>query len=86
VLSPWGGLTEDFPEAVKWSRKAADQGDSTGQNSLGVCYPKGQGVTKDEVEAVKWYRKAAEQNYAPAQYLLGQRKRPILTIDTIWRL
>jgi TPR repeat protein len=57
--------------AVKWYRKAADQGHAEAQYSLGKCYANGKGVTKDEVEAVKWYRKSADQGYAEAQYNLG---------------
>ena len=52
-------------------RKAAEQGDSKAQNSLGVCYAKGEGVETNMTEAVKWYRKAAEQGNAAAQCNLG---------------
>ena len=58
-------------EAVKWYRKAAEQGDANAQNSLGVMYYKGEGVPRDHQEAVKWYRKAAEQGHAGAQFNLG---------------
>jgi TPR repeat protein len=58
-------------EAVKWYRKAAEQGDATAQYSLGLMYYNGKGVPKDDVEAVKWYRKAAEQGDATAQFYLG---------------
>ena len=58
-------------EAVKWYRKAADQGNAPAQYNLGNMYRTGQGVAKDEVEAVKWYRKAADQGTASAQVNLG---------------
>jgi TPR repeat protein len=58
-------------EAVKWYRKAAEQGDAGAQLNLGVCYENGTGVAKDEAEAIKWYRLAAEQGCAGAQYNLG---------------
>jgi hypothetical protein len=61
----------DYVEAVKWYRKAAEQGDAVAQNNLGVMYKKGRGVTQDYAEAVKWYRKAAQQGYARAQSNLG---------------
>lgn len=61
----------NYAEAVKWYRRAAEQGNSTAQNNLGECYKNGQGVRKDDVEAVKWYRKAAEQGNADAQFNLG---------------
>jgi len=56
---------------MKWYRKAAEQNYAEAQNSLGVCYEKGQGVTKNQAEALKWFRKATEQNLAMAQYNLG---------------
>jgi len=58
-------------EAVKWYRKAAEQGNAKAQVNLGVMYYEGKGVTQDYQEAVKWYRKAAEQGLAGAQYNLG---------------
>jgi len=57
-----------YTEAVKWFRKAAEQGFVDAQMNLGVCYGKGEGVEKDEAEAVKWWRKAAEQGNAHAQF------------------
>jgi TPR repeat protein len=64
-------VAQDYAEAVKWYRKAAEQGDDFGQNSLGSMYEDGEGVAQDYAEAVKWYRKAAEQGNAKAQIELG---------------
>ena len=55
------GVEQDYAEAVKWYRKAADQGEASAQFNLGKSYYNGDGVKKDYVEAVKWYRKAADQ-------------------------
>ena len=65
------GKQKDYPEAVKWFRKAAEQGHTFAQYNLGVCYYNGWGVPQDYSEAVKWYRKAAVQGYADAQCNLG---------------
>jgi TPR repeat protein len=54
------GVAQDYKEAVKWYRKAAEQGVVDGQYNLGWMYDKGKGVVQDYKEAVKWYRKAAE--------------------------
>ena len=62
---------ENYAEAVKWYRKAADQGYAAAQYDLGFSYNLGLGVSQDYTEAVKWYRKAAEQGFADAQYNLG---------------
>jgi TPR repeat protein len=64
-------VKQDYAEAMKWYRKAADQNDADAQNNLAVMYEKGQGVTQSYAEAVKWYHKAAEQNQIVAQYNLG---------------
>jgi TPR repeat protein len=38
-------------DAVKWVRKAADQGNANAQNSLGVMYANGHGVPQIEAAA-----------------------------------
>ena len=58
-------------KAVKWCRKAAEQGNAEAQYNLGIMYDKRLGVPQDYAEAVKWYRKAAEQGFAEAQTNLG---------------
>ena len=69
------GVEKDYKEAVKWYRKAANQGHASGQYSLGYMYRNGYGVEKDYKEAVKWYRKAANQGHAYAQNGLGYMYR-----------
>ena len=61
----------DEVEAVKWARKAAEQGHTQAQFLLAFMYVHGRGVTQDDAEAVKWYRKAAEQGHDNAQFNLG---------------
>ena len=64
-------MEEDKAEAVKWFRKAAEQGHSDAQNSLGYCYYNGEGVEEDKAEAVQWFRKAAEQGHHAATLQLA---------------
>ena len=59
----------NYTEAVKWYRKAADQGDAIAQYQLGRCYYNGEGVQQDYAEAIKLYRKAAEQGGWVAELL-----------------
>ncbi len=61
----------EYKTAVKWYRKAAEQGFSSAQFNLGLMYDNGQGVPRNNKEAVKWYRKAAEQGFSEAQFNLG---------------
>ena len=65
---------QNYEEAVKWYRKAAEQGHVAAQKSLGVCYQFGKGVEQSDKEAVKWYRKAAEQGLAAAQNNLASMR------------
>ena len=65
------GVQRDYAEALKWFRKAADQGDADAQNGLGLMYREGHGVQQDYAEALKWFRKAADQGNANAQFKLG---------------
>jgi len=64
-------VKQDYAEAVRWYRKAAEQGHALAQCNLGVMYDKGRGVKQDHAEAVRWYRKAAEKGHAHAQCNLG---------------
>jgi TPR repeat protein len=65
------GAPQDYKEAVKWFRLAAEQGHAAAQTALGLAYKDGKGVPQDYEEAVKWFRISAERGYAPAQVNLG---------------
>ena len=76
----WGyregyGTAVDHVEAVKWVRKAAEQGFARAQYDLGLMYEFGTGVERSNEKAAEWYLKAAEQGYADAQYNLGDMYR-----------
>ncbi len=64
-------MPQDDAEAVKWYRKAAEQGDADALCNLGLMHYHGRGVPQDFAETMKWYRLAAEQGFAEAQYKLG---------------
>jgi TPR repeat protein len=61
------GVSQNYAEAMKWYRKAAEQGEATAQANLGFMYDRGQGVTEDVTQAAMWFSKAAEQGKAAAQ-------------------
>ncbi len=61
----------DFETAAEWFRKAAEQGDATGQYLLGLMYRYGKGISRDSVEAAEWFRKAAEQGHVRSQFNLA---------------
>lgn len=56
-------LNCDKTEAVKWYRKAAEQGCTEGQYQLALCYERGCGVAQDYTKAAQWYLLAAEQGH-----------------------
>lgn len=65
------GKRQDYAEAIKWYRKAAEQGDAKGQYNLGYCYYYGFGVRRDRTKATDWFKKSAEQGYIEAQESLS---------------
>ena len=71
MYSKGKGVPQDYAEAVKWLRKAADQGVADAQFNLGLLYLGGDGVNQNYAEAAKWCRKAAEQGDVDAQFNLG---------------
>ena len=64
------GVTLNHSRAVKWFRRAAEQGYACAQWYLGVMYGRQDSVNKDYVKAFDWYRKAAEQGHVDAQLSL----------------
>jgi TPR repeat protein len=61
------GVPQDYGEALRWFRLAADQGDAAAQINIGYRYQYGEGVPQDHAEALRWFRKAADQGYAAAK-------------------
>ncbi len=61
----------DALETVRLIQTAAERGDASSQNSLGVMYAKGIGVPVNYVRAAYWFNKAADQRYGAALYHLG---------------
>ena len=65
------GLKQDYAEALKWFRQAADKGYAPALYNLGLAYDLGHGVPADDKQAFKYYLMAAEQGFAAAQYNVG---------------
>jgi hypothetical protein len=65
------GVPRDYAEAVKWYRKAADQGLAAAETNLAGMYAKGYGVEQDYAQAMQWCRKAADQGNVGAQQQIG---------------
>jgi S1-C subfamily serine protease len=62
----------DYENALKWCRTAANAGHTGGQLYMGYHYLEGkEGVPQDYNEAIKWFTKAAKQKSPVAQIELG---------------
>jgi|HubBroStandDraft_2_1064218.scaffolds.fasta_scaffold427894_1 TPR repeat protein len=65
-LADSNGLVLVHPDAraaVRWFRRSAIAGNSSGQNHLGVCLCAGRGVRRDDAEALVWFKRALRQSY-----------------------
>jgi TPR repeat protein len=74
------GVRGDVAEAIRWYRKAAEQGDAGAQYWLGWFYQShrfdGNGrPVNDYAESVRWLKAAAEQGHPDAQLELGNAYR-----------
>ena len=65
------GVPKNDAEAMKWYRKAAQQGDVMAQVNLGVMYGTGKGVPMNYVKAYMWYSLAKAQGEKKASDNLG---------------
>ncbi|EGB06480.1 hypothetical protein AURANDRAFT_29118, partial [Aureococcus anophagefferens] len=64
-----------FEEAFRYFVLAADQGLTSAENNLGMCYRRGEGTEKKFEEAFRYYALAADQGYTDAEHSLGYAYR-----------
>lgn len=62
------GMAQNYPEALKWFRRAADLGDAGAMTSVGLMYATGKGVPVDRAEALVWFNRAAQAGQLVAKY------------------
>lgn len=65
------GFKQDYAEALRLFRQAAEKGYAPAQYNLGLCYELGRGVAVDARQAFKYYLMSAEQGFTPAQFNVG---------------
>lgn len=63
---------EKYGVALKWARKAAEQGNARAEYLIGNCYASGKGVAENIKEAVKWFARASEKGNADAMFGLAR--------------
>jgi TPR repeat protein len=65
------GIQNNYQEAIRWYRLAAEQDESIGQFKLALAISNAPGVGRDYAEAARWYRQAAGHGIPEAQNNLG---------------
>lgn len=55
------GVPQDYREAIRWLKIAAENGDTAGQISYGLAFFRGNGVKQDPIEALIWFKIAAKK-------------------------
>ena len=54
------GVTQDYQQAARWFRLAADQNHPDAQYNLGFLYYYGRGVAQDYLQAEDWFEQAGD--------------------------
>ncbi len=60
------GIPQNYTEAARQLRKAADQGHAGAQYILGKLFLNGYGVSQSNEKAAEWMKKAADQGHKEA--------------------
>jgi uncharacterized protein len=63
LYSEGQGVPQDYQEAARWFRLAADQGNTLAQASLGALYSLGRGVPQDDIQAHMWLNLASASGH-----------------------
>ena len=67
-----GGLAKDHAAALKWYKKAAEQGHAISMNNIGTLFAiGGHGVTQNVATAAEWFRMSAEAGFGAGQQRSG---------------
>lgn len=65
------GIPRKHDKAFEWFTIASNLGNSDAQNSIGICYLKGQGVERNPEMAFEWFSKSAENKNFKGLYNLA---------------
>ena len=63
---------QDYAEAMRFSKLAAEQGFTDAEHNLGAMYNNGHGVARDTTEAVRWLERAASKGHENAKSALAK--------------
>jgi len=65
-------VTQNYSEAFRWFKLAADQNYPPSQYRLAICYRDGKGTETNVAESIAWLQCAASNGLANAQVVLGK--------------
>jgi TPR repeat protein len=68
----FAGTARGDARRVQVTMEAANNGDASAQNKLGVYYEIGASIGQNDVEAAKWFRMAADQGHGEAMFNLAE--------------
>lgn len=71
LYSGTNGMEQDYEEAARVMKIAADKGNAAAQCDYGVYLINGEGVEQNEEEALKYWKKSAESEFPPALHKVG---------------
>ncbi|MNL84781.1 Localization factor PodJL [compost metagenome] len=66
------GVAQDYAEAFRFVKLAAEQGLTEAECNLGVMYLRGLGVAQDYAKAARWYERAAAKGDENAKGALAK--------------
>jgi TPR repeat protein len=75
------GVPQDYTEAVRWYRLAAEQGNATAQNNLGGMYYGGNGVLANNVASHMWLNIAGANGSKQARKSLDKIEQEMTAQD-----
>ena len=70
------GVKQDYAEALKQFKFAAEKGNVNAQYNLGIMYAQGQHVAQNDAEAAAWFGLAAGQGHIKASTILERCTTP----------
>ena len=71
--------SNNYTEALKWYKKAAEMGNADAAYNVGYMYKFGLGITKDYSLALKWFKKASKNGSSEAKLQVKHLQKELST-------
>ena len=81
------GAEKDWPRAIDWFRRSAEQGYAEAQTRMGLCYYLGNDTSEQDCPlCLEWFRMAADEEADYAYYRLDAGSHAGQSVDRNWPL